>query len=127
MSQSIKFTQSPTGALTSNGNTSFSDITNLGALANAYQYVPTKDGGKRVEYATDTEGLTTAIDQAGRTIDAIQWGIQSVTSIIALCDNQSDIQEHLTGVMWLITGLSELSCEMRGIAQDMQYSLDNQA
>jgi len=127
MSKLIKFTHSEDGALNSQGSTGLSLVTTLGALAHTSQLIPVKNSAPIRKYATDEKGINDAINKANEAIAHLQWSIQSVSSIIALCDNKEDIAEHLTGAMWAITGLSELSTELSGIALDMQFSTEHQA
>ncbi len=118
MNQLIKFTHSDDDAIELTGNTGLSYITALGALAHTSKLCHAVR-----TYATDEQGLLDAINYSEGAISHIQSSITALSAIIALCENQNDIQEHLTGAMWLITGLSELASEISGIADDMQFTL----
>lgn len=123
MSSSIKFTLGEDGAIdTQNGDSALSDIFLVAALNHTSKMVYPENEEPTREYATDIEGLGTAVDKAGQIVASLNSSIESISSIMA-CANQDDIAGHVQEIMWLISGLSSLANEVHHASQNMQFSL----
>ncbi len=124
MSTSIKFDHGDDNSIsTNNGDTAFSDIFLVAALTHTSKMIYPEGEEPTREYATDHEGLVTAIDKSEQIISSLNSGIAAISSVMAH-SNPDDTVDYMQDIMWLISGLSRLTNEVHCASQDMQYSLE---
>jgi hypothetical protein len=119
----INFKHGENGVInTYNGNTIFSSLFMLGALANTREY--NKEFFHR-KYQTDVKGLEELDSKTGDAIDTLANIISVLGEMLAHVDLENIDKGALATYGWLISGLGELQGQIAFENSDITYALQN--
>jgi hypothetical protein len=103
-------------------------ITEMSGLSGVLTFADTgfiRNGEYRHVAQTDKPGLTKFIDKCNDQLFALNTAIKSLSSALAYIEKDELIEEECDAVLFLITGLSEISNEVLNAMMKGQEALNN--
>jgi len=123
MSNTMKFTHAPTGEINvMEGKTSYADIFKIGAMTISSETKYPGGSFYFTQYPTDKAGLEIVSMKSGELLTSLHDAISVIGVLMANADAE-EIQDELSSIAWVFTGLSELAEMVSSSRDDMEHTL----